>query len=212
MLLVTFHGGSGGVNNVYGYSTKDGSLETKKALHGLPSAVTLNELRVIAVNDGNLFVVSGADKDSYVLVFKGPPKKGPEFDYLSTMIGFGMSIMHPFGIAFDPSSPTCYVSNQDSNVVAQVNLTTGKHGAVTGTLGSGCQSSYLTGKYPSPDKFLDGTFVASENGNLANVQVVAPNVSKSNGGLKVKGTGHAAEAQQLGARRGNRQWHTFCVR
>ena len=32
MLLVSFHGGDQGVNNLYGYSTKDGELQTKEAL------------------------------------------------------------------------------------------------------------------------------------------------------------------------------------
>ncbi len=203
MLLVTFHGGSDSsaspdsgtsthshskpINNIYGYSTKDGTLETKSALHGVPGNVKLDELRAMAVYDGNLYVVNGSQKNSYVLVFQGPPKKGPQFDYLDAVIGHGQSIMHPFAIAFDPASPNCYVSNQDSNVVAQVNLTTGKHGVVTGTLAKGSQSSFLNGKY-SADKFLDGTFVASQNGNLADVARVAPDVPAADGGLNVTGT------------------------
>ena len=212
MLLVTFHGGSKSdptgtgsdpsgansgepstgsepINNIYGYSTKDGTLETEAALHGMPGKVNLDELRAMAVHNGNLYVVNGSKKNTYVFVFQGPPKKGPKFDYLDTVIGAGQSIMHPFGIAFDPSLPNCYVSNQDSNVVAQVNLTVGKHGVVTGTLGKDCQSSFLKGKYPSPDKFLDGTFVASQKGKLKGVPVEAPDVSAENGGLNVKGTG-----------------------
>ncbi len=207
MLLVTFHGGSisgdeGGssnndsssshkskpINNVYGFSTQDGTLETKEALHGMPHGVTLDELRAMAVHKGNLYVVNGSKKNTYVFVFKGPPKKGPQFDYLDTVIAEGQSIMHPFGIVFDPSSANCYVSDQDSNVVAQVDLTAGKHGTVTGKLGKDCQSSFLKAKYPS-EKFLDGTFIASQKGDLAGVKVVAPDVSETNGGLGVKGSG-----------------------
>lgn len=188
MLLVTFHGGKSGINNIYGFSTKDGTLETKTALSA-PHHVKLDELRAMAVYNGNLYVVNGSKHTSNVLVFPGPPKKGPEFDYLDTVIGPGQSIMHPFGIAFDPSSPNCYVSNQDTNVVAQVNLTTGKDGVVTGTLGSGCQSGFLNKLYPPPDVFLDGTFVASQIGTLAGVPVDAPNVSAANGGLGVTGSG-----------------------
>ena len=206
MLLVTFHGGSNSasaagpdsstgkdshskpINNIYGYSTKDGSLETKAALHGVPSHVKLDELRGMAVYNGNLYVVNGSKTHSYVFVFKGPPKSGPEFDYLDTVIGAGESIMHPFAVAFDPSSANCYVSDQDSNVVAQVNLTVGKHGVVTGTLGKDCQSKFLKGKYPS-HKFLDGTFVASQKGDLVGVKKVAPDVSAADGGLGVKGSG-----------------------
>ena len=209
MLLVTFHGGSDSdansgsdtsdhshskpINNVYGYSTKDnGTLETKAALTGMPSHLKLDELRAIAVYQGNLYVVNGSKSHSYVFVFKGPPKKGPEFEYLDTVIGPGQSIMHPFAIAFDPSATNCYVSDQDSNVVAQVNLTFHKHGAVTGALAKGSQSGFLNGKY-SADAFLDGTFVASQNGNLVGVARVAPDVPAANGGLNVTGTGKTGQ-------------------
>jgi hypothetical protein len=187
MLLVTFHGGKGGVKNIYGFSTKDGSIETTAAL-SVPHGMKLDELRAMAVWGGNLFVVGGSKDTSNVLVFKGPPRKGPQFDYLDTVIGSGQSIAHPFGIAFEsPRLPAnCYVSNQDSNVVAQVRLAGGSHGAVNGTLGSGCQSRFLNTQYPPPDVFLDGTFVASQNGALAGLPV-ATDVTKANGGLAVKG-------------------------
>jgi len=181
MLLVTFHGGKGGVNNVYGYSTKSlpqAQPQTTAAL-SVPNGTKLDELRAIAVNDGNLFVVNGGKSASNLLVFTGPPKAGPVFEYLNTVIGPGQSIMHPFGVAFQAAD--CYVSNQDSNVVAQVNLTTTHKGKVKGALGSGCQSSYLTTLYPAPAAFLDGTFVASQNGNLVGVAVVAPDVAENQG-------------------------------
>jgi hypothetical protein len=201
MLLVTFHGGSGGTNNIYGYSTKDSAQhtphnpQTEAALTGMPSGLELDQLRDMAIYKGNLYVVNGSETNSYVFVF-GPPKTGPVFGYLGTLIGAGQSIMHPFGIAFDPSSPTayvaqpnCYVSNQDSNVVAQVDLPLGE-GGVTGSLGKGCQSSYLSGNYPSPDRFLDGTFVASQTGGLKGVaNPVPPDASENYGGLGVQGTG-----------------------
>jgi hypothetical protein len=198
MLLVTFHGGSGGTNNIYGYSTKDGAPQTPQteaALTGMPSGVNLDQLRAMATYKGNLYIVNGSETNAYVFVF-GPPKTGPTFDYLETLIGAGQSIMHPFGIVFDPHSPTgyvsqsnCYVSNQDSNVVAQVGLSLGQS-TVTGSLGKGCQSRYLSDKYPSPDAFLDGTFVASQIGKLKGVKnPVPPDVSQKHGGLGVKGTG-----------------------
>jgi hypothetical protein len=191
MLLVTFHGGSGGTNNIYGYSTKDAppqKPQTEAALTGMPSGVNLDQLRAIATYRDNLYVVNGSETNGSVFVF-GPPKTGPAFGYLDTLIGAGQSIMHPFGIVFDPSSPTCYVSNQDSNVVAQVGLTFGQ-GTVTGSLGQGCQSKYLSDKYPSPDAFLDGTFVASQTGKLKGVKhPVPPDVSPKDGGLGVNGTG-----------------------
>jgi hypothetical protein len=198
MLFVTFHGDKTGINNIFGYSTKSGislpqtqpQTEMALSVSSLPKHVKLDELRGMAIYNGNLYVVNGGKSASNVLGFQGPPKSGPEFDYLVTMIGAGQSIMHPFGIAFDPSSPNCYISNQDSNVVAQVNLAAGKHNGVTGGLGSGCQSGFLNNLYPPPDAFLDGTFAASQNGTLAGVPVDAPDVSEANGGLGVTGTGN----------------------
>jgi hypothetical protein len=197
MLYVTLHGDKGGQNNIFGYSTKSGiplpqtEPQTKLALSesSLPEHVKLDELRGMTIYNGNLYVVNGGSKASNVLGFQGPPKSGPEFDYLVTLIGPGQSIMHPFGIAFDPASPNCYISNQDSNVVAQVNLTAGENNGVTGSLGSGCQSGFLSKLYP-PDAFLDGTFAASQDGTLAGVAVDAPDVSEANGGLGVTGTGN----------------------
>src|ERR1700691_370399 len=123
MLLVTFHGGKGGVKNICAFSTKDGKRETVAAL-SVPYGMQLDELRAMAVWGGNLYVVNGSKDTSNVLVFKGPPRSGPQFDYLHTVIGAGQSIVHPFGMAFDSSKlpANCYVSNQDSNVVAQVRL------------------------------------------------------------------------------------------
>ena len=189
MLLISFHGGSGGTKNVYSYSTKDGTLKSQTALKGVPGSVKLDELRALVVHGSKLFVVSGAKKTSTVLVF-GPPNKDGEFNYIDTMISEGQSIMHPFGLAFDPSSSHCYISNQDSNVVAKVKLSAEKHGSISGKLGSGCQSSYLSGKYPPPAAFLDGTFVASQTGELAGINLKnIPDVKKNDGGLGVDGKG-----------------------
>jgi hypothetical protein len=188
MLLVTFHGGKSGINNIYAFSTKDGRLKTKAALSA-PN-VKLRELRAMAIWNGNLFVVNGSRDTSNVLVFKGPPKKGKTFHCLGTMIGRGDSIAHPYGIGFTSSSmPTaCYVSDQDSNVVAKVNLSKGKYGGVIGMLRPGCQAGFLSEKYTPREAFLKGTFVASQIGALAGLPA-APNVATTHGGLGVKGSG-----------------------
>jgi len=100
MLFVTFHGGKSGVDNIYGYSTKAGiklpqtTPQTPAALTS-PKGVKLDELRGVTIYNGNLFVISGGKSASNVLQYQGPPKSGPEFDYLGTMIGPGQSIMHP---------------------------------------------------------------------------------------------------------------------
>ena len=187
MLLVTFHGGPTGTNNIWGFSThgqpSDQPPQTRNAL-SVPAGVTLDELRGMAVWGGNLFVVNGGGSSSGVLVFKSPPGKGPLFTYLDTVIAEGQSIMHPFGIAFDSSQlpANCFVSNQDSNVVARVGLTAGPNGQINGALGSGCVSTYLQTQYPKAP-FLNGTFVASQFGDLKGAK--ATPVSQTNGGLGV---------------------------
>jgi len=196
MLLVTFHGGgSGGTKNVYCYSDSGGTPVSTAVLADAPSGV-LDQLRAMvafqpyADSNFNLYVVVGSSSGS-VLAFTGPPWTGSAFNYLGVMIGAGESIMHPFGVVF-ASDQTCYVSNQDSNVVAQVNLSPASGGGyLEGSLASGCQSPYLTGKYPSPkNAFLDGTFVASHVGELAGISLKnIPDVHHKDGGLGVDGSG-----------------------
>src|SRR6202000_492988 len=150
MLLVTFHGGSSGINNIYGYGHKHGKLEQKAALAD-PSQSKLSELRAMVIANGNLYVANGAKSQSTVLAYPVPsslPTSGPWFTDPSVLIGpmignngFETSIAHPFGIAWE-NATTCFVSNQDTNVVSQVAVTNG-----VGSLGSGCQSAYLNKSY-----------------------------------------------------------------
>ena len=195
MLLVTFHGGgSTGTKNIYCYSDGGGTPVNTAVLANAPSGV-LDQLRAMVAfqpnpdSNFNLYVVVGTP-DGSVLAFSGPPWTGSAFNYLGVMIGAGQSIMHPFGVVFG-SNKTCYVSNQDSNVVAQVNLSPAKSGYLEGSLASGCQSPYLTGKYPAPkNAFLDGTFVASHIGELAKINLAnIPDVHHKDGGLGVDGSG-----------------------
>jgi hypothetical protein len=124
MLLVTFHGGSSGINNVYAYGTPDGALVTPEAL-AQPSSGTLSELRAMVLANGLLYVANGAKSSSTILAYT-VPSSGPLFTNPSTLIGptlskkghFETSIAHPFGIAF-ATATTCYISNQDTNVVGR---------------------------------------------------------------------------------------------
>jgi len=179
MLLVTFHGGASGINNVYVYH-KSGTLKNEAALEA-PTHGKLSELRGMVLAGGLLYVANGAKSESTVLVYKAP-SSGSSFTYESTLIkpkrsptgNFETSIAHPFGIAFD--GPTCYVSNQDTNVVSQV--------SASGSLGQGCQSAYLTALFPN-GTFLDGTYVASQVGILPGVDGVTTVVDHVHGGLGV---------------------------
>jgi hypothetical protein len=183
MLLVTFHGGSSGLNNISAYSTPDGTLVTQEALD---KPKHLSELRAMVLANGLLYVADGAKSESTVLAYT-VPSSGTSFKHPSTLIGpvldngqFTTSIAHPFGIVF-ASPTTCYISNQDTNVVSQLNVSGGGR---VGSLASGCQSAYLNKLFPS-GTFLDGTYVASQVGSLPDVSVETTVVDHDHGGLSV---------------------------
>jgi hypothetical protein len=58
MLLVTFHGGSKGINNIYAYNS-DGTVASKAALEQ-PKQGTLSELRAMVLANGLLYVANDA--------------------------------------------------------------------------------------------------------------------------------------------------------
>lgn len=193
MLLATFHGGPSGVDQVYAYHIKTKELRSTQALEQ-PTPATLSELRSIVVANGLLYVTSGGKSTSTLLCYRRDSAARPAetstndplFTYVSTVIGptvskkqFTTAIAHPFGVAF-ATDPVCYVSNQDTNVVAKVDLSSDGQ---TGSLGTGCRSAFLSGLFPSPATFLDGTFVASQEGALPDVAITATSVPATDGGL-----------------------------
>jgi hypothetical protein len=195
MLLVTFHGGaSPGINNVFCYNTTSKALLTDQALINIDSS-GLSELRALVFANGFLYVANGGKSVSNVLTFQNQGTQQPfQFAFVADFIDptlshkghFETSIAHPFSLAFDGAG-FAYVSNQDTNVVAQVAVSANFQ---TGALGSGCQSNYLIGLKSTlcPNDacvFLDGTFVASQQGSLDHVNVTATNVPAQFGGLAV---------------------------
>jgi hypothetical protein len=193
MLLVTFHGGSAGVTNVYSYDTTNGVLNTPTALQ--KATLTKAELRGVTYANGYLYVVNGGKDASNIMCFS-PPAAGAtmwnfEFigEFISPLINkkkFDNAIGHPYSIQF--SSPqVCYISNQDTNVVAQAQVAASFQ---TATIEAGCASQYLSELINiCPNGvcvYLDGTFVASQVGALPDVKFAAPNVPDANGGLAVK--------------------------
>jgi len=186
MLLVTFHGGSGSssINNVHVYDTPDGKHLTKDAL-GAPTHGKLSELRAMVLANGLLYVANGAKSQSTVLAYD-LPSSGTSFTYAAPLIGptlskkghFETALAHPFGIAFNGA--TCFISNQDTNVVGQVTVS---NKGLTGTLIEG-PSNYLKGLFPT-GTFLPGTYVASQVGTLPDVEVETTVVDHDHGGLAV---------------------------
>ena len=184
MIFVTFHGGGSGKNNIRAYASGKGASTkplSTKVLHA--GKVPLSELRGMALAGPLLYVANGSKKTSNVLTFKG---SGTSYKLQATLISDSLaSIDHPFAMAFHKSG-RCFVSNQDTNVVAILDVDKGGETAKGGAI-----SSYLLG-LNLKGTFLDSTFVASKNGKLPNVPV-APNLKSGQGGLKVKFSGSGAK-------------------
>jgi hypothetical protein len=199
MLLVTFHGGSNGISNIYAYDTTSGSLLTKTALDKTPPGDA--ELRGMTLANNYLYVVDGNKSASNVLCYLRSNSSVGSFKYVSEFLSpslskkgkFKNSIGHPYAIVFDGAS-NCYVSNQDTNVVAKAQVGSNSQSA---TIQQGCQSNYLNGITnfcPTGGcVYLDGTFVASQVGSLPDVDVVATNVPPQYGSLDVTFSGGAGE-------------------
>ncbi|MFC5860752.1 hypothetical protein ACFPT7_00440 [Acidicapsa dinghuensis] len=211
MLLVSFHGGAGGIGNVYAYDTSSAppTLNSKKALQGV--TLTNPELRGLVSANSMLYVVNGAKGASNIVCFTLPGKTDQKyhFGYVGEFLGpsldakgkFQNAIGHPYALLFaasqDGSGTNCYVANQDTNVVAQAAVS-GK--GKSAKIAKGWVSAYLKGLTGICPKngcvFLDGTFAASQNGALPDVATAATNVPEANGGLAVefaKATGTDAD-------------------
>jgi hypothetical protein len=185
MFFVTFHGT---INNVYAYDD-DGKLHNRKSPNVLDAkGQTLSELRGMYLDpvSGLLYVANGAAATSNVLCFHG---SGTSYKYASTFIespaaGGPKSVIHPYALAFDGAGH-CYVSNQDSNVVAAFDVSSDGKSASTLFHESPYVSSLNLG-----GKYLKGTIVASSIGGLPDVkkltQHLPPDVPTSKGGLDVE--------------------------
>jgi len=183
MLFVTFHGGSSkdSINNIYAYTTGSGPQKTasSSAVLNMLYPGQLSELRGMVLVNDFLYVANGSKKTSNILCFQG---SGTSYDLVSTFVcGNLNSVNHPFSLVFDDADH-CFVSNQDTNVVAIFNV-----GSTGETTTPGPVASYLTG-LGLTGTFLDATFVASKTGTLQNVPP-APTLEKDQGGLDVTITG-----------------------
>jgi hypothetical protein len=181
MLLVSFHGGKKGINNVHAYPAAGGKHLTKEALT-VSNPADISELRAMVLANGLLYVANGAKSLSNVLAFELATSSS-WFSNPATLIGpslsgknFESAISHPFGIAFNGAS--CFISNQDTNVVGQVTVT---GNGTTGSLAQG-PPSYLSTLFPA-GAFLPGTYVASQVGVLPDVEGQTTVVDHAHGGL-----------------------------
>jgi hypothetical protein len=105
-----------------------------------------------------LYVVDGSKSASKIYRYEGT---GTSYKYVADFITTTSadSIDHPFALAFDGMG-NCYVSNQNTNVVAALEVSSKGHKVKPNPV-----ASYLQGLYPS-GKFLQGTLAASSQADL----------------------------------------------
>ena len=163
MWYISFHGGSSGVNKILIYHDSGRQHSHPDLLPTGGSNPALQELRGFGVVGDLLYVVNAYKKYSQILVYLAGGAGDYSFKEIFASKDTINSILHPYDLTFDPQGH-CYVSSQDTNVV------TGLKGA-----DSPLQiASYLQLQYPSPDKFLAGTIVASSIGALPGVPTPTP--------------------------------------
>src|SRR2546423_10958415 len=116
MWYVGFHGGSNDVNNILVYSD-EGEQRTGALLKVDSSTPPLQELRGFTLAGDSLFIVNGYKEYSQVLVFIADGEGGYDFQSVYASKEKTNSLLHPYHLAFDQRG-FCYISNQDTNVVA----------------------------------------------------------------------------------------------
>src|SRR5205085_8770026 len=167
------------VSNVYAYDDNGNLLNPDH-----PNVLDKDgaELRDIylAASSGYLYVVEGGKKTSKVHCYQGA---GTSYKQLSDFISpkHANSIDHPFALAFDGQG-NCYVSNQDTNVVAALSVSPDGQKGTPETV-----ARYLTALYPA-GTFLQGALVASAQNKLPNAPQTkgVQAVPKELGGLAVE--------------------------
>ncbi len=176
MWYISFHGGSGGINNILVYHDS-GKQHTQPDL--LPtggSNPTLKELRGFVLDGSLLYVVNAYKQYSQVLTYR---ESGGVYSFQQIYASSASvnSILHPYDISLDGSGNS-YVSSQDTNVI------TGLQAANTTLPIAG----FLQQQYPPPDVFLSGTQVSSSIGDLPNTPLPSPPDVAAPQGLSVSFT------------------------
>ena len=175
MILVSFHGGkgdgagasggaaAGGYDNLIAYD--DAGNELRRPVLNA-KGMDLSELRGIhVVPNGYLWVASGGKRASAILCFQRSGS-GLAWTGVSTVIEYAgkeSPLLHPFDFTFDGQG-FCYVSNQDTNTVARLKVSSDYTKATPASLPSTLPIGW----------FFDGTFVASSCGSLPSVHATQP--------------------------------------
>jgi hypothetical protein len=202
---VTFHGGgaSKGIPDPQQYVVSytpngSGGWTVNENVFNLPSpSQKYNELRDIQLcGDGNFYVANAYKNASVIWQIppSGAPSGGPTIFAQGAVLPCQgassgpspvVSIYHPFGFAFDSGMDTCYLSNQDDNIVVAVY---GPSAASPNVPGEPLPvNPWLVANITQPPDFLPGTFVPSQTGFLPPCSpagtAAPPSVSSAQGGL-----------------------------
>ena len=171
MWYISFHGGSGSINNILVYHDSGDEHSQPDLLPTGGSNPALQELRGFALVGNSLYVLNAYKKYSQILIYGSGGNGGYNFTEVFASKDRTNSILHPYDLTFDTQG-NCYVSSQDTNVVTGLDEA-GSPLAV---------APYLQQQYPPPTEFLAGTIVASSVGALPGVRSPAPpNVSAPQG-------------------------------
>src|SRR5215471_5679670 len=159
MFIVTFHGGSGGTQQLYSYAD-DGTGGAAFLTAATPTGTNgFRDIQFLPQSSSGLFYLVNSYSNSSQ-VFQIPPSAtSVPAPFVSGVGGTGSvicSVYHPFAVAFDSAMEVCYIANQDSNVVVRVN---GPGAANPGQPMAVNPSLLAMFKNPT---FLPGTFVASQ--------------------------------------------------
>ena len=154
LLLITFSGESdkpgvtAPINNVYGITVSGGMVPDLLDTDS-PNAPTLNELRGLAIGDGDLYVADANKSDSKVLRYRysGASPPFPFVDIFATSAATA-GLMHPYQPDFDDEG-NLYVTSQHTYVVTKF--------YPDGTVPEGA-SPWLQEEYGKSYGFYDGTW------------------------------------------------------
>lgn len=167
MLLVSFHGGQDRVNNVYAYNDSGGNPVEKEVLKGADDYLKDAELRCLMFAFGHLYVANGRKDLNTILRFKGSGTRYEFKGVFASREGVSAidSLLHPYAVIFDGSA-YCYISNQDTNVVARLQL--------SDSSGETATAAPIPPILRLGGKFFQGTFVACSLGQLPGLPPTTP--------------------------------------
>ncbi|MBV9929265.1 MAG: hypothetical protein JOZ96_29905 [Acidobacteria bacterium] len=192
MFLVTFHGGrgKGSVHQLYSYKD-DGSGGAPYLTAATPSGKTgLRDVQFRpAGKKGNFYLVNSSKSCSQIFQIAPGATSLPE-PYVGGVCGKETSlcsVYHPFAVCFDEGMETCYISNQDTNVVVRV---AGPLSQVPEP-GQPLPVAPALLKLPNNPTFLPGTFVASQQPYTPGLPgcPTPTAVTAAQGGLGASGSG-----------------------